>query len=412
MALALILRIGFLIEYQQGKPHRALGAIPFLFEPGNIAFSIASGHGFGSPFRVDTGPTAWITPVYPLLLAGLFRVFGSYTFAAFLASASLNIVFSTLTCIPVWFIGRRIGGMVSAHISAFLWAVFPNAILIPVEAMWDTSLSALLVALILWYTLELARAPSLLKWCGYGLLWGVTLMTNATLLALLPLLWGWAAYHSLRTQRESLRGLAWAMGITVLCCVPWTVRNALTFHSFIPLRSALGLQLWVGNNEHSQERSPGALHPIANSEERAKYIAQGEMEYMREKKAEAVEFMVSHPALEARMTWYRFVAIWTGGTPHPWTDFVRFSSGWFRLVLIFNIVAGAGAMAGVAVLAWKRSVYAFPLAIFPIVFPVAYYLTLTSPRYRHPIDPVILLLLTVAVLHRKIETSWTARLTR
>ncbi len=90
---------------------KLLGAIPFLFEPGNIAFSIASGHGFASPFRVETGPTAWMTPIYPEILAGIFQIFGKYTYNAFLAAALLNVAFSTLTCIPLYFAAKRIGGL-------------------------------------------------------------------------------------------------------------------------------------------------------------------------------------------------------------------------------------------------------------------------------------------------------------
>ena len=406
VGLALIFRIWFLVDYQQGKPHRALGAIPFLFEPGNIAFSIVNGHGFGSPFRVETGPTAWMTPVYPLVLAAIFRIFGSYTFAAFLASASLNILCSALTCIPIWLTGKQLAGPLAGTVAAALWAVFPNAIMIPVEAMWDTSIATLLAAIILWQTVELSMCSSLRRWCAYGLLWGLALMTNATLLAIFPLLLGWLAYQR-RHSKDWRPGVLSAIAIAMLCCVPWTIRNALTFHAFIPLRSALGLQLWVGNNEHAQDRSPGALHPIGNSEERSRYIAVGEIEYMRQKKQAALAFMFSHSALELRMTSSRFVAIWTGGTPHPWSDFVRVPSVRFRFVLLFNLIAAIGALIGGAVLFRKRSACAFPVAIFPLVLPLAYYLTLTSPRYRLPVDPAVLLLFTAALLHRKIESSWT-----
>src|SRR5262249_39404268 len=41
-----------------------------------IAQSLAAGHGFASPFHEDTGPTAWMPPVYPLPLASLLRLCG------------------------------------------------------------------------------------------------------------------------------------------------------------------------------------------------------------------------------------------------------------------------------------------------------------------------------------------------
>src|SRR6266478_7354062 len=44
----------------------------------------------------------------------------------------------------------------------------------------------------------------------------------------------------------------------------------------------------------------------------------------------------------------------------------------------------------------RRSEYTFPLAAYPVVFPFLYYITHTSLRYRHPIDPVALLLTAIA----------------
>src|SRR5215472_18531233 len=69
LAVGLAVRLGFLLEYTSHYSRHALGVIPFLFESGNIAYSLATGQGFSSPFRVPTGPTAWATPVYPLLLS-------------------------------------------------------------------------------------------------------------------------------------------------------------------------------------------------------------------------------------------------------------------------------------------------------------------------------------------------------
>src|SRR5947209_10047508 len=130
---ALGLRLGFLLNYVNHHPHQALAAIPFLFEPGNIAYSLVNGHGFGSPFRVDTGPTAWMAPVWSMVLAGIFRIFGSYTFSAFVAAAAMNVIFSVLVCVPLFFAGKRVGGPAAA----WLWAISPTAIVLPYESLWE-----------------------------------------------------------------------------------------------------------------------------------------------------------------------------------------------------------------------------------------------------------------------------------
>ncbi len=399
MLVALVLRLNYMWQFQSIHPRQGVSVIPFLFESGNIAHSLATGHGFSSPFRVDTGPTAWMTPLFPLLLAGIFRIFGVYTFHAWAATVLLNISCCTLACIPIYFAARRIGGIALAAAAAWLWAIFPNAILMPIESMWDACISALLVATILWATLALDRAESKRprNWCVYGLLWGVALMFNATLAALFPFLAGWLAYRAQQQNRAWLKNAAAAVAIIILCCVPWTVRNYRVFHQFVPLRSVLGLQLWLGNNDQTQDIFRGDLHPIYNTPEREKYIAQGEIAYMQQKKQEAIEYMLSHPTREAHLILYRAISIWSGGTPYPLEDFIGTPSLRFRTVLAFNLVATLGTLCGIIILFRERSPFAVPLAAFPVIYPWAYYLTLALPRYRLPIDPIVMLLLALSM---------------
>jgi len=397
LLVALLLRVGFLWQYQHDRPRQAVSVVPFLFESGNIAHSLAIGQGFASPFRVNTGPTAWMPPVYPVLLAAIFRIFGPYTFNSFLAAALFNIFCATLACIPIFFAGKHIAGLSVASTAAWLWAIFPNAILIPVESMWEASLSGLLVATIFWATVALAKSQRVRHWAAYGFLWGFTLLTNATLMALLPLLLAWLAYSAHKQNRKSLGNLALSVAIVLLCCAPWTIRNYRVFHTFVPLRSGLGLQLWLGNNDNTQDIFRAERHPIYDAAERAQYIQMGEVAYMHEKQTTAVYYMLSHPARETHLVTRRIISFWSGGTPTPLKDFLNVDSTWFRFVLLFNLLAASGALLGIITLIRRGSPFWFPAAIFPLVFPWAYYLSLVLPRYRLPIDPVILLLSAIAL---------------
>jgi 4-amino-4-deoxy-L-arabinose transferase-like glycosyltransferase len=399
MLVALAVRLGYMWQFQHIHPRQGVSVIPFLFESGNIAHSVATGHGFSSPFRVDTGPTAWMTPLFPLLLAGIIRVFGAYTFHAWATTVLLNISCCTFACIPIYFTAKRIGGIGLAAGAAWLWAIFPNAILLPVESMWDASISALLAATILWATLALAESQRLRNWCAYGLLWGIALMFNATLAALFPFLAAWLVYRACQEKREWFENAAAAVAIIILCCVPWTVRNYRVFHQFVPLRSVLGLQLWLGNNDQTENIFRGDLHPIYNSSERDKYISMGEIAYMHEKKQEAIAYMLSHPAREVSLITYRAISIWSGGTPYPLEDFLGTPSLRFRAILAFNLVAALGTLCGIIILFRERSPFAVPMAAFPLVYPWAYYLTLALPRYRLPIDPIVMLLLAISIQH-------------
>ncbi len=395
--VALAVRLAFFWSFQHNNPRQALSTIPFLFESGNIAHSIATGHGFSSPFHVDTGPTAWMTPVYPYLLAAIFRVFGEYTFDSFTAAALVNILATAFACLPIFYTGKRMGGAGVGAAAAWLWAVFPNAFQLPTESMWEASIAALLVATIVRVTLELPESQRTIAWTGYGLLWGLTLMTSATLASLLPLLLGWLAYRRHKQGRPWLAKPLLAGVVAALCCVPWTVRNYEVFHAFVPLRSILGLQLWVGNNPDAQDRWLGTHHPIHDAGERAKYADMGEIAYMQEKKDDAMDYILTHPGREAHLIGHRILATWSGGTPNPVSDFLRTRSSWFRFVLLFNILVAIGTLVGLVALILRRSEYWFPLAVFPVVFPWAYYLTIVQPRYRLPIDPVLMLLTAIAI---------------
>jgi hypothetical protein len=325
------------------------------------------------------------------------RLFGPYTFASYVAAVLANILFSTLVCVPLYFAAKRIGGPRLAAAAGWLWAVFPNAILLTYQSLWETSLSALLGATVLWATLRVAEKPTRRAWAAYGLLWGLVLMTNAVLLALLPFLVWWMVRRA--GNRPRARQLAlFAVAIALLCCLPWTLRNYAVFHTLVPLRSILGLQLWVGNNPDAKVIWLGTQHPIHDTAERNRYVAMGEIAYMREKQRAALGYILTHPRHEATLIGGRFVAFWAGGTPTPFRDLWNNPSAWFRYVLIFNLAAAVAAAAGLLRLWRARSLYLVPLAVYPLIFPWAYYLTLSLPRYRHPIDPVLMLLAAAAFL--------------
>jgi hypothetical protein len=56
----------------------------------------------------------------------------------------------------------------------------------------------------------------------------------------------------------------------------------------------------------------------------------------------------------------------------------------------------AGTVAGIAVLFATRNEFAFPVASFPLFYPLVYYLTHSSLRYRHALDPILVLLTAIA----------------
>ena len=426
--VAMGVRLAFAWDQVRKIAPGVLGTVPFQQETGNIAYALAQGKGFSNVFRTETGPTAWLPPVYPLIVAATFKLFGTFTARAFFACAGLNTLFSSAACLPIFFAGKRIGGLGVGAAAAWLWAVFPSAVMMPFEWIWDTSLSALLAALILWATLELEESKRWVDWGVYGVLWGLALMTNPALGVLLPFLLGWVAFRRSGENRERWKRAGVAAGIAILCCVPWTIRNYAAFHRVIPVRSNLPFELWLGNNDIFDEHARNGRKSITRTEEVRRYTQIGETAYMQEKWDLATSFMREHPELELRLAGRKLVDFWMG-TEAPVKNFRETNSWLIRGILLTSFLTAVGSLFGVVVLWVGRkkitqrrrgrrvgaemergeaeeltSPPVFPLAVFPAVFPCLYCLTHADLRYRHPIDPV-LLLLTVIFLAEMVDLA-------
>jgi len=402
--VALVCRVAYAYQEVREIPAQVLATVPFAQGTGNIAMSLATGKGFSSPTRHDTGPTAWLPPIYPLLIAAIFRVFGIFTLHAFYAAAALNILCSVATCVPIYFAAKRIAGTGVATLAAWLWVFYPSAVVMPFQWIWETSLSALLAATILWATIALVESRRTRDWCAYGLIWGFALLTNPALGAVLPFLLGWLVY---RQQREpEARGRfarpALALGVAFLCCVPWTIRNYAEFHRLIPLRSNFPFELWIGNNEVFDPHSPDINARVTRYEQARLYGRLGETAFMEEKWNIAAEFIRTHKRLELRLTWWRFMSFWLGSF-RPLQDFAR-AETWIQAVLVLSFLTGIGSAIGIVVLCLRRSPYALPIAAFILAFPLVYYITHASLRYRHPIDPIVLISTAIAIVGARRKT--------
>jgi 4-amino-4-deoxy-L-arabinose transferase-like glycosyltransferase len=380
--VALALRLGVMgykhtYEFSPWRDHFTFG-----YEMGRIARSIALGHGFSSPYHVPTGPTALVPPVYPYLLAGVFKLFGFYTVTSALVILSLNSVFSALTCVTIFFIGQKTFGPTVGVWAAWTWALFPDAWFWSTKWIWETTLSALLLSLVFLLTLHLERSTRTTAWLGLGLLWGIAALTNPALLSFLPISLGWIWYR----QRQQGMRCARQIGVAALACVfsltPWLMRNYLTFGHFIFIRDGFGLQLYLGNWEGS--------YPARDDYEMERYRRLGELAYMAEKQHEALHFIAGHPGTFTSLTLKRFVSFWAG----TWQlTYINWFPGQF-IVAKFAFYTSVSVLAflGLYLAVGNRKAEALPFAILLVVFPATYYLTQVNSRYRHSIEPEMVVL--------------------
>ena len=373
----------------------------FGWEMGRVARSLASGQGFSSPYGAETGPTGVLPPVYPYLLAGVFRIFGVYTDASAYVILALNSVFSTLNCWYVFWIARETFGETVAIWSGWTWAFFYPAIFFSVRVVWETTLSALLLSIVVLLALRLNPFASAWRWLAFGVISGFGTLNNPAIVSVLPILLLSCWFRNRDGVSRFLRSISlWAIAFT-LTMTPWIARNYVVFHRIIPFRTNFGLELQIGNNPRATGIQLKDLHPSSNTRELETYERLGEMEYMREKKLEALQFIGTHPGDFISLTFKRvglwWVAGWETSGSTPFTQIFGMAE-----LLGYSLFSG---LAFIGLALWIRAgkLEALPFAGLMILYPLVYYVTVVHARLRHPIEP-FMLILAVYVLHRAF--SW------
>ena len=190
-----------------------------------MAKSIAEGRGLSSPFGPETGPTAMFAPLYPLLEAGLFRVFGVETPASAVALMGVHVLANLLTIWLMMQVARRYLGRRVALVSGWVWAVSVPLWFLP-TILWDTSLTVCLLMGVIALALQVGRKPGAWAWTGLGAYCGLTAMFNPALMLVLlgtvaVTAWGLRRGGGLRVGHLALGLLCF-----VLVFSPWPIRNA------------------------------------------------------------------------------------------------------------------------------------------------------------------------------------------
>jgi 4-amino-4-deoxy-L-arabinose transferase-like glycosyltransferase len=386
VAIALLLRVTWIVIGHTYKFKSSDDSFGFGWEMGRIGASLASGHGFSSPFGPSTGPTAWEPPLYPYLTAGVFLVFGIYSKASAFVLLTMNSVFSALTCVPIFRIARRIFSERVAVGSAWAWALLPNVLFWCTRAVWETSLAALLLTTIFWLALTLEDRDGWMPWLQFGLLWGITALSSTSLLSFLPVAGLWAWHRRAKSGKQSLAGVALASVVFLACITPWLVRNYETFGKFIFIRDNFGAELRLGNGPGADGTLMLYLDPPHDPYAMRQFQTMGELPYIAMRKRQAVDYITADYGRFAGLCAKRFIYYWSGppkATQPWWMSDAKNSLFLASSVLMFWGLARAVRLhkPGAWLVFWLI-----------LLYPAIYYIVYPGPRYRHPIEPEMAIL--------------------
>ena len=323
-------------------------------EPAAIARAIIQGRGFSSAFHDAEGPTAWLAPAYPALLACIFRFFGVESAASATTAILLNVIFSSLTAAVLVKLGREQFSETAGIVAGWAWALAPPLLFMP-WLLWETCLSGLVMSFAFMTTLRLSELSRPREWVWCGAIWSFAGLLNPAMLAPLPALAAGAAVYSRRWKWPGLMIVVCLLGI-----LPWTVRNFRAFGKVVPVRSNFWPELYFGNVSFS-------LHPTGDS---MLYQKEGEMRFAADLRGRMLSFVRSHPREFVRLTEARMVAFWVRPLrPYP--------------IALFLMTVGG------LVQTWRQGKRWAGFASVMLLYPLVYYITYTFGRYRYPIEPLM-----------------------
>jgi 4-amino-4-deoxy-L-arabinose transferase-like glycosyltransferase len=379
----------------------------FGWEMGWIARALASGRGFSSPYHLWSGPTALFPPLYPALLSVVFRLFGIYSLTSAFVILTVNSLLSTLTCIPVYFSAQYSLGERGAKWAAWVWALYPFAIYFSAGRVWEYALTGLLFTTCFCIAQRIHQSAKPLAWIGWGALYGLTALSNPTILSTLPFLLGFALYRAHKAgKRWVLNGALTALAV-VAVLTPWTVRTYRTLGILCPIRDNIWMELYVDNfgdapTDNSSPPSADARpYPASSPVELRKYLAMGEVAYLAEKHTLAVNDFRRNPH-------YPFLVIKTlRRIVYYWTGYWSFSAEELRDQPyepgnIFYVSSMTILMLlGVRRLWRLNRTACIPYLVLIGIFPITYYITHPLMDYRLPIEPAVIVLAVAGVFALK-----------
>ena len=375
------------------------------------ARSIAAGKGFALLGPGPSRQTAFRPPAYPYLLAGIYALEGRDRLASADRVVPARIANALIGTVIVALLGVLCAQVFDRRIAIVAMAI--AAVYLPLVLIGGALMSEPLFAAVLLGALVAAmhhrRSAHRWRWVLLaGVLGGLAILTraNAAVLLLPLVLAVWDARP--RWSWPALARPVVLVAVAVLTVSPWTIRNAVKLHAFVPVTTQLGAALagTYNNEARADTRNPASWRGLPRIPElqdivrTPRWRRTPDATLEKRLRARALAFIAADPGYVAKvvfwntaraldlagLSWSRHTASTVSVTPR-WAD-----AGVFTFWLV-ALVAIAGAL--------TRRARRIPLhvAIVPVLLYLSVvFLAFETPRYRTGIDPFIVMLAALAVV--------------
>ncbi|MFH1680897.1 MAG: hypothetical protein ABIH26_09675 [Candidatus Eisenbacteria bacterium] len=329
------------------------------------------------------GEFGYRAPLFFAYLAAIWKLVPSATYKIFPIAV---LFFGVLDCLLIYRIGLLVAGRRAAWAAFWIRGLLPAFVIHDTFPVSETLFTPLLLGAVL-ILLSHGSSPSLGKSALLGLLIGAAVLTRESAVGF-PVVFGIALVLLARGQARALPHVfAFALLILVVL-TPWLWRNQAVWGSPLPLANTSGVNLHIGNNPEATGKHVelDAVTPEG--------MIWGSPAFGRWHRDQAIAYMRENPG--------RFLA--NGFRKISWLLFPSFHRDDIRVaygpperaLLALVLASGAGSvlllLGGLSGLLLNRAgPYTWLTAALALYFLGGTFLAHGHPRYRDPIDQMLVL---------------------
>jgi len=362
-----------------------------------IADSILSGSGYQFE-HLGTVHRAFGPPLYPFLASLVYFL----TDHSRLALAVIQVFLSSLACVFIFEIGRKLFCMKTALLAFLITALHPGLIIYATK-LHAFNIDMPLLALVVMLLFKACERMSIGHFSLFGAVSGLCLLSRSTVfffLFIAPVLLLFRSDHKKRLAAYFILSFI----IALLVISPWVARNYVLLDKPVFIQKA-GEVFWRGNNLNATGTAYAADgKPMINSapEEFVRKIhASGEIEQDKLFWDTAFEFIGDNPFRFIELTMKKFYYFWwfspQSGLRYPET-YLKIYKIFYSIILFF-----AACGLALALSSKKRKVIeaSYLLLCFFLTISALQSLFYVEGRHRWAIEPLLIIFTAKGLIHMK-----------
>ncbi|WP_348982832.1 glycosyltransferase family 39 protein [Desulfosporosinus sp. Sb-LF] len=329
-----------------------------------------------------------VGPIYPLLLALIYGIFGFKSYG--MVIAVLHATLGAASAVLAYKTGEILFG------KKYAWIPYGLTLGYPLYAFWGMYVLTettyiftitLFLYLSACYSKQIEK-PKLQTLLILGAAIGISNLVRPLLLLYFPVLGIWILWMKRWHLKTAIRDFSIIVLMTILVMSPWWIRNAFKYHQFIAVSNYGSYEFYLGNNPLTVTNSYFYFtQPSYDPDVKARIEKLPIPEQEKDYKQLAETYILRHPVLFLQRTLDKEINLfWQPVTP---ADGQAYKMKGYSLDKGYLLLG----LAGVLLSFFRLKKYSF-LLLFTVYysFVVSMITVVSGARYRLPVMPALILL--------------------